>query len=319
MKTFLIALKLGITAALLGLVFSRIDRAAVGDALRSVSPLMLAVAFALITVQGALAAERWHFILRFLGTACPFGRVMGVFWIGLFFTALLFGALTGDGMRMWILARERIGLSKVVDSVLLDRIAALAGLVVLVAASLPFLDDRILVASVRDRIAAALGVGIAGAYLIGCFARLPEAWDRVGLLRGMRHLLNDLRLLCRPPFRALGLGGLSVFVTFCDSIKIFLLMRGFHVEIGLVDCFVLSPLVILALTMPISIGGWGVREAVMVGLFGTLGVPAAVSLSVSILLGILSMAVSVPGAAVWLWWRNDIRKSMPRAAAEAQS
>jgi hypothetical protein len=50
----------------------------------------------------------------------------------------------------------------------------------------------------------------------------------------------------------------------------------------------------------LSIGGWGLREASMVGLFALVGVPTAVSLSVSILSGLLATLVTLPGALVRL-------------------
>ena len=56
----------------------------------------------------------------------------------------------------------------------------------------------------------------------------------------------------------------------------------------------------LVLTVPLSIGGWGLREASMVGLFALVGVPPAVSLSLSILSGLLATLVTLPGALVRL-------------------
>jgi hypothetical protein len=61
----------------------------------------------------------------------------------------------------------------------------------------------------------------------------------------------------------------------------------------------------LATTLPISFGGWGVREGVLVLLLGRLGVPAAQALSVSLLFGVFGIVSLLPGLLIWaLAWRG---------------
>ena len=62
--------------------------------------------------------------------------------------------------------------------------------------------------------------------------------------------------------------------------------------------------VVLAAAIPISINGWGVREAAIVVLAAPLGVPAAQALLVSLTLGVLNAIASLPGVAVMLSGRR---------------
>jgi len=53
--------------------------------------------------------------------------------------------------------------------------------------------------------------------------------------------------------------------------------------------------VVLITSLPISIGGWGVRETAMIAVFGLVGVPSSAALVLSVQLGLLTMVVSTPG------------------------
>ena len=53
-------------------------------------------------------------------------------------------------------------------------------------------------------------------------------------------------------------------------------------------------------TLPISFGGWGVREAALIGLLAPFGIAAESALGISVALGLLVMAAGLPGGVLWL-------------------
>ena len=68
---------------------------------------------------------------------------------------------------------------------------------------------------------------------------------------------------------------------------------GLDLDVAWLECLVLVPLVMLIMTIPISIGGWGVRETAMVSLFGLVGVPGEGALALSVLLLVGAMLVLI--------------------------
>jgi uncharacterized membrane protein YbhN (UPF0104 family) len=52
--------------------------------------------------------------------------------------------------------------------------------------------------------------------------------------------------------------------------------------------------------LPVSLAGWGVREVVLVVALGSFGVPAEEALATSVLLGLCTILVGLPGGLVWL-------------------
>ena len=78
------------------------------------------------------------------------------------------------------------------------------------------------------------------------------------------------------------------------------LALGLDLDVGLADCLVLIPPVLLITTLPISIAGWGVRELSMVAAFALIGVSDEGAVALSVLFGLVIAVMSLPGGLIWL-------------------
>lgn len=70
--------------------------------------------------------------------------------------------------------------------------------------------------------------------------------------------------------------------------------------IPIASLFAASAIISLAASMPITVGGWGVREVASVYVLGNLGIPAADALSMSIMAGLCATLVTVAAAPFYL-------------------
>ncbi|MBI3445256.1 MAG: flippase-like domain-containing protein, partial [Magnetospirillum sp.] len=114
------------------------------------------------------------------------------------------------------------------------------------------------------------------------------------------HLAGDTRRLFFSP----KWGGSTLVVAIIGhvnlSLQAYCLGIGLGLNIDVIDCLVLVPPVILIMTLPISIAGWGVRETAMVAAFGYIGIEGHSALVLSVLFGLGNMATALPGGLVWL-------------------
>jgi glycosyltransferase 2 family protein len=62
---------------------------------------------------------------------------------------------------------------------------------------------------------------------------------------------------------------------------------------------VVAPVTLIQL-FPIALAGWGVREVGVVVALAGFGVPAEAALAISLLFGLVQIAVALPGGLVWL-------------------
>jgi hypothetical protein len=84
------------------------------------------------------------------------------------------------------------------------------------------------------------------------------------------------------------------------SVEAWCLAQSLQLGVSLVDFAVLMPPVMLLVALPISAGGWGVRESALVTALALVGIGATPALLLSVELGLIGTAVSLPGGAIWL-------------------
>jgi len=89
---------------------------------------------------------------------------------------------------------------------------------------------------------------------------------------------------------------LSLLIHLLSALSLFLLSEAIGGQIQFFYFVVIIPLVTLATVLPITLAGWGAREATIVGLFTVLHLDPSVGLTISLLAGVLLLACSLPGA-----------------------
>jgi len=93
---------------------------------------------------------------------------------------------------------------------------------------------------------------------------------------------------------------LSFLVQCLTIIGAWLAAKSIAAPFDLVHAILLIPPVLLIMTAPVSIAGWGVRESAMVMAFTYSGLPQADGLLVSALFGFATFAVGIFGGLVWM-------------------
>jgi hypothetical protein len=303
------AAKLALTAGSFWYLQTKIDVGAAWQLGRGVAPVMLLSAFFLQVVQVLVCGGRWLLVLKAIGAWLPYWKACELFIVGNFFGQVLPGAIGGDAVRMWTTHQAGLTLGTSVNSVMLERIATVFGLVLLVAVTEPLLIGRVSDTSGLWIFPALTACMVAGILLLTQLDRLPPTLERWRLVRGFAKLAADTRRLFLRPRFALPTLAVTIFGHINLALLIWVLALGLQAKVTVVDCLVLVPPVVLVATLPISIAGWGAREVAMVTLFGFIGVPAAQSTVMSVLFGLSGILISLPGGLFWLFAKN--RKQMP--------
>ncbi len=296
-----IAGKIALTVALLWWLSTRVD---IGDALAALGrfdPLIVAAGLALALLQVGLASWRFALVVRLCGARIGVGFALRATLVGGFFSQLLVTFISGDAIRAWLLSRRGLALGRALEAVLLDRVIGVIALALLIlvgfAAFLDLLPNETLRASAVLLLAAAWGAVLAFLLLGragGLCHRLLGRWPWLaGLASTGRHLFSD----SRAAWLALALG-LAIHLL---SVAIFILLfRGLGLPISPWLCLVVVPMVMLITMIPLSIAGWGLREGAMVVAFAGMDLPDSDILGASIAFGLMILAASLPGAALWL-------------------
>jgi uncharacterized protein (TIRG00374 family) len=304
-----------VTLSLLVWLFHRIELAPLVARLGGIDPVLLVAATAVMMAQLLLTGWRWAMVARIIGTRLSREATIRLTLIGQFFNQTLPSAIGGDAVRAWLLSREGPSLSKAVSGVFADRVVALLLLVAIVGAMLPAFYARVAAPELRASVTILVVATTAGVVvLLACGPLLSRLLQRNRWTRALAQLADDLRrVLVSPDALAIVVGAIVVHVGVIASA--WLVARALGIDVTPVDCLVLVPPIVLATTQPISIAGWGVRESATVIGFGFVGVAAVDAVALSVVFGLVQIAIGLPGGALWMFRRasdHSTQKSTQR-------
>ena len=184
-------------------------------------------------------------------------------------------------------------------SVLIERLVGLLAVFLTFCVTFPLLLQKVGDAPLRWvlwlMVAGCLGIVIALAIIGGVASRL----DAFALLRPLAFFGRALRAVARSGRVSL-LVGTGLLGQFTAILALFLVGLSVKAPLSLIACTVtLAPALLVAL-VPVSVGGWGVREGAFVVLLGFYGIRPEQSLVVSVLFGLALLVASLPGLVAWL-------------------
>ena len=308
------AAKIALTVGLFWFLLRKVDVAAAWEAGRGIVPAMFAASLALLIVQVMVCTVRWQLVLKAIGSHLPFWKACEIFWLGNFFGLVLPGAVGGDAIRMWKTRRAGLSLMASVNSVMLERVATVLGLILLVTATEPLLAEKMQGNAALWVFPALSVVAVGGIIFLTLLDRFPKSFHRWRVVVAFAKLAHDTRRLFLRPRNAVTVMGIVIFGHINLSLGVYVLAAGLNAPVSLLDCLVLVPPVILITTLPISIAGWGARELAMITILGFVGVPEHQALAISVLFGIVTTLTALPGGVFWLLSRD--RKAIPEEGVE---
>ena len=302
MKSILLFLAKAITTfGLITLVLWDQNFKALAERISELSLLNLSLAMFFLVGQNVIAAIRWIVVMRIFGVSLPIGLAFRFYFEGLFFNQALPSTVGGDGIRMYRSVKAGLPIAAGINGVLLDRIAGLVALLIIVAASQPWLYAKVSDVSARSAFAIIIAIGVIGTISLLASRYLPIRMRRGRVVRGVVGLSKGFWALMRDREVGCIVFGLSLIGHVMTVTAIFILTKDLQMEVSFIDCLILIPGVMLVAALPISIAGWGVRESVMITAMALVNAPAVGSLSLSLVYGVLMVFIGLIGGAMWLF------------------
>lgn len=295
------------------MLLTRVDLGRLWTVTRTASIPWLAMALSLYLVLVIISAWRWDLLLKAQHIDVTFGALTNSFLVATFFNNFLPSNIGGDVVRIRDTARAAGSRTLAATVVLLDRGIGLFGLVFVAA----------LGATIAARHSEAIGpigpgllwAGLAAGIAVGAPALLvPSALGR--MLRPLEALhqawvstqierlttaLHKFR--AAPRALAFCFGGAILVqltvVTFYVAIA-----HALSIPISFAHLAILIPLSFIVQMLPLSVNGFGVREAMFSFYFAQLRLPLEQALALSFIGAAMIMLFSVSGAVAYLTRRK---------------
>lgn len=272
-----------VSVGLLVLVASQVDLAGALRRISTARPGPFLLAAALGPVQVVLSAIRWRMVSQRLGAPLPGRTATAEYALSTLLNLVLPGGVGGDVLRTWRTHR-RLEVPGIVaiQATLIERGI---GQGVVVAAALGGLLAWPLLQTGQARPPGALpGVAVLAVILAGVVCSpMPLSAQIRRALHGevLSHAL---------------LSG-AIVGSYIAGLALCALALSAPVSGAVLTVFAL---ILLAMSLPISVGGWGLRETAAVALLPTLGWSGEAALAVAGLYGLSTLIGALPGALVLL-------------------
>jgi hypothetical protein len=299
--------KAAVSLGLLYLLFSRVDVSRLWSVARQASPLWLGTALVLYLMMILASAWRWGVLLRAQHVRLPYSFLTQSFLVATFFNNFLPSNIGGDVIRITDTAKVAGSKTLATTVVLIDRGIGLLGLA-LMAATGASLMHRMAVGPVGPGMLWA-GFGL-GAIVATPALLLPEtATKLLQPLRVFHQEWVDARLekltyaLTRFKETPAALAGCFLGAVLVQAILVgfyLAIARSMHIPVSFAELAVIVPVSFIVQMIPLSVNGFGIREATFGFYFTRLGLPLESALLVSFMGAALIMLFSLSGGVAYL-------------------
>ncbi len=303
------AVKLAVSAALLTWLLAGVDRGALWNGARGAAPAWLATALGLFLANVVASAWRWRLLLDAQDIHVRGRSLVASYLVAGFFNNFLPSNIGGDVVRIRDTAPAAGSKTRATTVILMDRGLGLMGLV--------------FVAALGASLGARPGGGappiwpswLWGAFVVGAAIAVPAVLAPATVKR----LLQPLTVLHREwvgqridtltaALARFGAHPTALLACFAGAIAVQLLLVSYYLAVAIAvdipiafsDLAVLVPVSFIIQMLPLSVNGFGVREATFSLYFAHLGLPRESAVLLSLLATGLMMAFSLSGAAVYL-------------------
>lgn len=287
-------LRLGGTLLAIGLLAYLLARQGwqeISLAIQKITWGRFALALGLMFISRLAVAARWHVLLRSAGVPISPGQSLRITFAGLFASNFLPTTIGGDVVRLG--GAIRLGFDQAISlaSLVADRLVGMAGM----ALALPLILPAMLKPASASTLPSLHTLSLTAATALD-----SSTWPRKlihKVRQAIQRVLQALSLWLRQPralLISLAFTGLHML---CLFIQIRLLLDGMGEAIPLWLIAGLWSATYFVTLLPISVNGMGVQELAAAFFYGILGgISHPASLTLALLLRLLQMLASLPGA-----------------------
>ncbi len=297
----IIFIKIFISSGLIYYLLRRTGAEIILIKLESVKLSWIIFGIFIFTISNLLGSFQWYLLLKHVGVQLKYFSVLRYYYIGLFYNNIFISNMGGDFFRLFYITKHQNSSSPAISTVFLDRFFGFTMLTFLALAgsiywygTMEFSKIRpvlllvvicwILVIFVlfNKKLAGSLGFVLKWFLPERILFKLREIYDLIYDFSKHKRLLAFMVVL-------------SFFIQIIRVLTHYVAGRAIGVDISIVSFLIFIPFIAFIVSLPISIGGLGVREQTAVILFKRVGVIEPLSIAMEFLAYLLTIICSLPG------------------------
>jgi uncharacterized membrane protein YbhN (UPF0104 family) len=274
---------------------------------------------AIFMVLHTLCSVRWYMLLQPLERATKMLKCFTLYFEGMLFSMFLPSTIGGDVAKAFRVSPTKAGRVLAMCSLIVDRLSGLVAVLIIGGAAMAAKEWKLDVWQ---------GVGLGFAMFA---ASCAVAWIGLASIGMLMRKLNDASKLKKTlqkleayssrPILVCRAFAISIVIQFLNAVSVYYLGNALGINLPLsVYCEVVPTVALLVVIAPLSVGGLGVREALMAYFLGKYGVANETSVLLSLNWTALNVIAASTGLVYYLFsGSSKIDKSELEASQELEA
>ena len=269
------------------------------------------MAFLVLIAQALLASARWVILGKATGMPTTVLESAVIYLASSVASIILVTSVASVALKAVLHCRMGASVVAVTLSSAFEKVCSLFAVGMTCLTMAFFSENQALVSAVFNRVKSfieyRIEFGYAASVLAGLIAvgilfvvtskLILRSRRRIVWMKQKASAIRDLNKKLFAPTILLALGVTSLVIFLLGSISVLIIAQAFSFSVPLANFLFIFPAIAIVAALPISIGGWGVRESAMVLGLGLLNVPPENALAISIAYGLVAnLAIIILGS-----------------------
>ena len=289
-----IPVKVAVSVGIVILLLSQMDMSAVGDQIARVQAAGLLWGGVFILAQIGLLAWRWADLINIdhQGPVLSYKESLKITLASLLANVLFITSISGLVVRIGLTIHHGVSITKSICAAIADRMMTLVALIILAALFVPFFD-RFVSESLHSAVYATMFVLVFTVMIFIPLFYSRTVRDLIGSVPKLSACVEYMMAAGRnrSAFIRIVINSLSAQIFYFISVYFIALSAG--ANFTFFDLLSVLPVITLVASLPVSFGGWGVREGAFVYGLGLIGIPMEMAFVISIEIGLLTMVATI--------------------------
>ena len=302
----LITIKVVVTLLLFGWVISQVDLYTLQQIVSSANIGHLAIATVCHAAAFLLFSIRWWYLYRLQDRKFSYKHTFESYYLGLFCNNILPTGMGGDVVRILRLHRAGFDSHLLVSSTVLDRIIGLVTIILMGLMALLFIPNLNLSGTTINIIIVftlVIPIGISflfSGYSAKILSVISKRFEHNHIRNYLIKVLTSFHEYRRKRPQLLIALLLSFIAQYLVILSYIFIGASLNIDLPVLIYFSIIPIVFLATSLPVSVGGLGIRESILVYLFTLFGIDTQAAIALSLIYFSLIVFLTLPGGLVML-------------------
>ncbi|GAC1463185.1 MAG: hypothetical protein PVS3B1_03780 [Ktedonobacteraceae bacterium] len=320
-------IRFAVTILLFAILFKNLDIAKLGAAFLHIDPSIALIGLVIGIYTLVVSAYQWQSLLNAEKIPLDLAKLINLYMVGIAFNHFLPTSMGGDAVKIYYVGREANNMPGSASAAVMSRITGFFGmllvaypallifhkqfdqkvvslLILLSLVVLSMVIGTFVFASLFSRFAQAKKIQVALESILPAFIR--KKLNLGGILEKAIDIGNTLIMSAKKPRSMIIATLFGVMFHIVACLNYYSYGLALHINVPFQFYLIAIPLVSLIGFLPISIGGFGLREGSLIIVFSTVHVLAANTLTLAFIMDVQMLFFAAIGGFMYLFMSNLI-------------